>query len=63
LGTHAREARQYLRATAKARFEGTLTKPGCYGHMGGSRRELKVTKVESFHVTDTLPRRTLPPEK
>lgn len=41
---------------ADLRVEGTLTPPGCFGHLGAYHRELKVTKVisvESIYVRIT----------
>jgi hypothetical protein len=51
----------HLLATATVEVEGTLTPPGCYGHIGGARRELKVTKVISFKITEVVPLSTLLP--
>jgi hypothetical protein len=50
----------YGEATATVQVEGTLTAPGCYGHMGVARRELTVKKVVSFDIKNVIPMPTMP---
>ena len=48
----------HRRAAARVEVEGTLTPPGCYGHMGAARRQLQVTRVLAVEI---LPAPTVPP--
>ncbi len=51
----------YLVADVVLEVEGTVTGPGCYGHMQASSRELRVAKVRSFRVVEVVPVPTLIP--
>lgn len=55
LGDELQKRWPYLRAIVTLRVEGTLTPPGCYGHMGIGHRELKATKVISYMITSVEP--------
>lgn len=48
----------YSDGTALIEVEGTLTPPGCYGKDGIFRRELRVTKLVSFRITNLIPAQT-----
>ena len=58
-----RERWPYLVATVNIEVEGTVTAPGCYGHMQVSPRELKVAKVRSFKVVEVIAVPTLAPNQ